>query len=238
MQWIQYSLDALDWLHGRPPARSAGEQVSMWNCLHLLPVLLGWSFGAALQPHMDFSLAQGSPPLRGHATRVPWPWNLDQRLPALTAISWQCGCQFHVQVTSNPYCVLTCTPHYFLFIFPLCLWPLLFLSLDPSLSQDSWIALFIYHCFILALKDIHNLGMGGKWRGWEWMLSSVPGNGLVENFQLCQAKQEGQESCRGQPSPRKYLNSLGKTREIYWIHWSDTSASILFIIQTQLEFYF
>lgn len=59
MQWIQYSLDVLDWLHGSSPAWSAGEQVSMWNCLHLLPVLLGWSFGAAQQPHVDFSLAQG-----------------------------------------------------------------------------------------------------------------------------------------------------------------------------------
>lgn len=47
-------------------------------------------------------------------------YKLDQRPPALSAISWQCGCQFHVPVTSNPCCVPTCTPHYFLFVFPLC----------------------------------------------------------------------------------------------------------------------
>lgn len=72
--------------------------------------------------------------------------NLDQKLPALTVISWQCGCQFHVPVTSNPCCASTSTLHYFLFVFPLCFWPLLLLSLYPSLSQESWIALFIYHC--------------------------------------------------------------------------------------------
>lgn len=45
---------------------------------------------------------------------------------------------------------------------------------------------------------------------------------------------ESQESCRGQPSPRRHLNSL----ENYWTHWNDTFASFLFIPVTKLGFYF
>lgn len=72
------------------------------------------------------------------------------------------------------------------------------------------------------------------------MLPWVPGNGSVEifNSSCAMLNKESQESFRGQPSPRKHLNSLGKTREIYWKHWNDTFASFLFITWTQLGFYF
>lgn len=91
------------------------RKVSMWNCLQLLPVLLG-SFGTVQQHHMDFSLAHRAPPLKGPCNKSTMTrCNLDQKLPALAAIRWQCGCQFHV--TSNPCCVPTCTPS----LFPVCL---------------------------------------------------------------------------------------------------------------------
>lgn len=190
MQWIQYSLDVLDWLHGRPPARSA-EQVSMWNCLHLLTVLFGvilW--GSTAAPHgLLFGTRAPSTQRPGNKSTMTH-CNLGQRVPALRAISWQCGCHFHVPVTSNPCCVPACTPHYFLFAFPLCLWPLLLLSLYPFLSQESWVALFIYHCSCFGFKRHPQLGDGREMEcGGEWMLPWVPGSGSVENFKLCQAKQ-------------------------------------------------
>lgn len=163
MQWIQYSLDVLDWLHGRPPAQSAREQVSMWNCLHLLTLLLGWSFGAAQQHHMDFSLAQGPSPLRGHATGVPWPtatWIRSYQLwqsPAGNVAASSMSQSHPTPAVPRPLpFIISCLS--FLYVSdPYYYWVCIPLShRSPGLHY-----LFI----IAALKDIHNLRMRGKRRG-------------------------------------------------------------------------
>lgn len=149
----------LDWLHGRRLAWSAGEQVSMWNCLHLLTMVLGWSFGAAQQHHMDFSLAQGPPQLKQQEHHDL----LQPGSEATSSASHQLATQLPVPCPSHiqpPCCVLTCTPNCFLFVFPLCLWPLLLLSLYPSLSQESGLHLFIYHCSYSGFKRHPQLGDG------------------------------------------------------------------------------
>lgn len=164
-QWIQYSLDVLDWLHGRPPARSAGEQVSMRNCLHPLTVLLGWSLGQHSSPTWMFLWHRG--PLQSEAMQQEYHDLLQPGSEAPSSNSHQLAmwlpvpCPGHIQPLLCP----DLYPHYFLFVFPLCLWPLLLLSLDPSLSQDSWIALFIYHCSYFGFKSHPQLGDGREMEG-------------------------------------------------------------------------
>lgn len=138
------------------------------------------------------SIAQGPPPLRGHATRGPWStatWIRGYQLwqPSAGKVTASSMSRSHptpaVSWPEPP--IISCLS--FLYVYdPYYYWICILLS---HRSLDCTIYLFMV-ALILALKDIHHLGMGGKWSGGEWMLPWVPGNGSVENFKLCQAKQE------------------------------------------------
>lgn len=211
-----------------------GTACTSWLCF------LGWSFRAAQQHLMDFSLAQGPPALRGQATRVPWPtatWIRGYQLwePSAGSVAATSMSQSHpTPAVSRPVPpIISCLP--FLYVYdPYYYWVCILLShRNPGLHYLFIIAL------VLALKDIHSLGMGEKW--------SVEGSGCYheclvvaqwKTSSCARLNKEGQESFRGQPSLRKHLNSLGKTREIYWKHWNGTFVSFLFITWTQLGFYF
>lgn len=191
--------------HGLQENKSpCGTACTPWLCFW------GDLWGSTAAPHGCF-FGTGAPSSQRPCNKSTMTCcSLDQRLPALTAISWQCGCQFHVRVTSSPCCVLTCIPIisclFFLYVYdPYYYWVWILLShRTPGLHYLFIIAL------ILALKAIHNLGMGGKWRGWEWMLPWVPGSVSVENFKLCQAKQRRPGELQRPTKSKEALKLLGE----------------------------